>query len=104
MRAALVDLLGGAVADHRQHRVDRHDAADEEGDGEQAEEGQQHHDDEAADAHDGARRARRCGAAGRQRDVRLEGHAADPVALGAASAKKPAPARGFPLENTEPFA
>ena len=55
----LVDLRGGAVAHHRQHRVDRHHAADEEGDGEEAEEGERHHHDEAAEA--------QCGAPGRAR-------------------------------------
>ena len=39
-----VDGRRRAVADDRQHRIDRHDAADEEGDGEQPEEGQRHRD------------------------------------------------------------
>ena len=38
-RTALDHVLGRAVADDRQHRIDRHHAADEEGDRKQAEEG-----------------------------------------------------------------
>ncbi len=46
---ALVDLGGGAIADRGQHRIDRHDAADEEGHEQQAEEGQRDDEDDAGD-------------------------------------------------------
>jgi hypothetical protein len=36
----LVDILGCLIADHRQHRIDRHDPSDEEGDREQAQQRQ----------------------------------------------------------------
>lgn len=45
----LVDCFWRAIADHGQHRVDWHHAADEEGDGEQAEEGERDGEDEEAD-------------------------------------------------------
>jgi len=47
---ALIDLGGGAVADRRQHGIDRHDAADQEGDEKQAEEGQQDDQEHTDDA------------------------------------------------------
>ncbi len=73
----LVDLLGGAVADHREHRVDRHDAPDEEGDGEKPEEGQEHHHDEAGKPLRGAAGCAGGRGDGRQRKVGFEGHAAN---------------------------
>ena len=47
---ALVDVRRRAVADDGQHRIDRHDAADEERDGDEPEEGRRQHDDELSDA------------------------------------------------------
>ncbi len=43
-----IDMGGGAVADHGQHRVHRHDAADEEGHRQQPEDRDRQHQQEAA--------------------------------------------------------
>jgi hypothetical protein len=58
-------VLGRAVADHGEHRVDRYDATDEERDGEQAEIGQDDDDREAADDVEAAQQAG-AGASGRR--------------------------------------
>ena len=45
----LVDMRRCAIAHDGDHGIDRHDTADEEGDGDEAEEGRRQHDDELGD-------------------------------------------------------